>query len=177
MTLIFFSFLPQVRKANAERQRLSRLQRREIGLATMLLCVVMVFFLCNILPLVVNVMEAFWKQMLDEMVQTSNLLVTINSSVNFIIYVIFGEKFKRIFLRLFCSHGIFGTTIGRESPDGATHDDSLASTADRQSIRLHRQNTALSRNGKKLKQIIINLRKYAMHCFLQIDFGKKEEVV
>ena len=34
---------------------------------------------------------------------TSNLLVTLNSSVNFIIYCIFGDKFKRIFLRLFCS--------------------------------------------------------------------------
>jgi hypothetical protein len=31
--------------------------------------------------------------------QTSNFLVTVNSSVNFIIYCIFGEKFKRIFLR------------------------------------------------------------------------------
>ena len=35
----------------------------------------------------------------------SNLLVTLNSSVNFIIYCIFGDKFKRIFLRLFCSQG------------------------------------------------------------------------
>ena len=35
--------------------------------------------------------------------QTNNLLVTINSSVNFIIYCIFGHKFKRIFLSLVCS--------------------------------------------------------------------------
>ena len=35
--------------------------------------------------------------------QTNNLLVTINSSVNFIIYCIFGHKFKRIFLSLLCS--------------------------------------------------------------------------
>ena len=34
--------------------------------------------------------------------QTNNLLVTINSSVNFIIYCIFGNKFKRIFLSLLC---------------------------------------------------------------------------
>ena len=34
--------------------------------------------------------------------QTNNLLVTINSSDNFIIYCIFGNKFKRIFLSLLC---------------------------------------------------------------------------
>ena len=35
--------------------------------------------------------------------QTNNLLVTINSSVNFIIYCIFGHKFKRIFISLLCN--------------------------------------------------------------------------
>ena len=34
-----------------------RNQKRELGLATMLLCVVMVFFLCNFLALVVNILE------------------------------------------------------------------------------------------------------------------------
>lgn len=47
----------QVRRANAERAKLSRLQQREIGMATMLLCVVIVFFVCNVLALVVNVLE------------------------------------------------------------------------------------------------------------------------
>lgn len=141
----------QVRRANAERQRLSRLQRREIGLATMLLCVVVVFFICNILALVTNILEAFYQIIVDSLVKTSNLLVTINSSVNFIIYVIFGEKFKRLFLRLFCTHSFLVAT-GRESPDGATHDDSLVSNGDnRHSIRLHRQNTACSRNGSTVK--------------------------
>lgn len=141
----------QVRKANAERQRLSRHQRREIGLATMLLCVVIVFFLCNILALVNNILEAFHGIIIGQLVKISNLLVTINSSVNFIIYVIFGEKFKRLFLKLFCSHTIFSTGTGRESPDGATHDDSFMSCGDRQSIRLNRQNTANSRNGLSIR--------------------------
>lgn len=162
--LVFLYFLPftslavlnsciykQVRRANAERQRLSRLQRREIGLATMLLCVVVVFFLCNILALVTNILEAFYEIIEDPLVKTSNLLVTINSSVNFIIYVIFGEKFKRLFLRLFCTHSFLVAT-GRESPDGATHDDSLISNGEnRHSLRLHRQNTACSRNGGTIK--------------------------
>ena len=36
------------------------------------------------------------------MTQVSNLLVTLNSSVNFIIYCIYGEKFRRLFCYLFC---------------------------------------------------------------------------
>jgi hypothetical protein len=112
-----FLFFLQVRKANKERQRLSRLQKREIGLATMLMCVVAVFFVCNLLPLVINIIDTYWPSLnLSRLVNTSNLLVTINSSVNFIIYVIFGEKFKRLFLVLFCRNSLFGT--GRESPTG-----------------------------------------------------------
>lgn len=141
----------QVRKANAERQRLSRHQRREIGLATMLLCVVTVFFICNVLALVNNILEAFYGIIIGQLVKISNLLVTINSSVNFIIYVIFGEKFKRLFLKLFCSHHIFHAATGRESPDGVTHDDSFMSCADRHSIRLNRQNTSTSRNGLSVR--------------------------
>ncbi|XP_046985417.1 FMRFamide receptor [Schistocerca americana] len=132
----------QVRKANQERQRLSRLQKKEIGLATMLLCVVIVFFLCNILALVNNILEAFYCINIDQLVKTSNLLITINSSVNFVIYVIFGEKFKRLFLKMFCSHGRWLGHGGRDSPDG-THDDSLVSNGDGRhySIRLQRSVT------------------------------------
>ncbi|XP_072383943.1 FMRFamide receptor [Diabrotica undecimpunctata] len=138
----------QVLRANKERQRLSRNQKREIGLATMLLGVVVVFFICNLLPLVINIIETFQVQIpfeLDYLLQTSNLLVTINSSVNFIIYVIFGEKFKRLFLILFCNNNLFRS--GRESPDGVTHEDSFISNGDRHSLRLQRHSTSLSRNG------------------------------
>ncbi|KAF0773998.1 FMRFamide receptor [Aphis craccivora] len=97
----------QVRRANRERQRLSRLQKKEIGLATMLLCVVVVFLLCNVWALISNVVEAFYGIIVDHLVKVSNLLVTINSSVNFVIYVIFGEKFKRLFFKLFFPRGVW----------------------------------------------------------------------
>lgn len=113
----------QVRKANRERQRLSRSEKREIGLATMLLFVVVVFFACNCLALVINIHEAFYGAMDDDLIVVSNLLITLNSSVNFIIYVIFGEKFKRIFLLLFCKR-----RRRRETPaDGLMNDDSSLS--------------------------------------------------
>ena len=90
------------RKSNLKPSHLSlsncRLQQKEIGLATMLMVVVFVFFLCNILALVSNILEVVDIN-LTELNNVSNLLITTNSSVNFIIYCIYGEKFKRIFFR------------------------------------------------------------------------------
>ncbi|XP_055644320.1 FMRFamide receptor [Toxorhynchites rutilus septentrionalis] len=132
----------QVRKANRERQRLSRSEKREIGLATMLICVVIVFLLCNLPAMVINIMEAVYSDINDYLVKTSNLLVTINSSVNFIIYVIFGEKFKRIFLLLFCK-----SRLARELPDGFLHEDSSFSNGEgsnRNSGRFQRVGTTRS---------------------------------
>ena len=47
----------QIRHSQAERAKLTRQEQREIGMATMLLCVVVVFFVCNVLALVVNLLE------------------------------------------------------------------------------------------------------------------------
>ncbi|XP_043795344.1 FMRFamide receptor isoform X1 [Apis laboriosa] len=139
----------RVRKANRDLQQLSRHQRREIGLATMLLCVVIVFLICNILPLASNIHETFLNDPPLWLVQTGNLLVTINSSINFIIYVIFGRKFKRIFLKLFCSSKLFGP--GRDSPE-FHYDESIVTNMtniERNSIRhchLNRSST-INRNN------------------------------
>lgn len=75
----------------------------------MLLCVVVVFLLCNVWALIANMVEAMSNgKTIDWLVQFSNMLVTINSSVNFVIYVIFGEKFKRLFFKLFFPQGVCG---------------------------------------------------------------------
>ncbi|KAK7087045.1 G-protein coupled receptor activity protein [Halocaridina rubra] len=115
--LIFNSFIyKEVRAANHERQRLSRLERKEIGLAVMLLVVVTVFFLCNVLAFILNVLELL-DISVDNLTITSNLLVTVNSSVNFIIYCIFGQKFRKLFLKMFCSQ-ILPHCTGREASLG-----------------------------------------------------------
>lgn len=147
-----FSIGSQVRKANKDLQQLSRHQRREIGLATMLLCVVVVFLICNILPLASNIHETFIDDPPRWMVQVGNLLVTINSSINFIIYVIFGRKFKRTFLKLFCSSRLYGPN--RDSPEFQTYDESIVTNTTnielRNSVRqighLNRSNT-INRNN------------------------------
>jgi len=101
LTIFNIRIYREVRLAQSLRADLSRTQARELGLASMLLCVVMVFLLCNFPAMVVNILEHFGHQY-HPLTQTNNLLVTINSSVNFIIYCIFGHKFKRIFITLIC---------------------------------------------------------------------------
>ncbi|GIY11039.1 FMRFamide receptor [Caerostris extrusa] len=112
LVLMIFNILiwKTVRRANKERQTLSRKQQEEFSLAMMLLCVVVVFLICNILALVINIIEYFDIFLLP-LVRVSNLLVTVNSSVNFVIYCIFGRKFKRTFLVLFCKYPIQRASI------------------------------------------------------------------
>ena len=93
----------EIRRANAARASLTRLQKKEIRLATMLMVVVVVFFVCNILALVVNILEVLNMNIIA-LNNISNLLVTCNSSVNLVIYCIFGDKFQRIFFQIFCPH-------------------------------------------------------------------------
>ena len=153
LALVIFNaaIYQRVRKANRDLQQLSRHQRREIGLATMLLCVVIVFLICNVLPLASNIHETFLNDPPLWLVQTGNFLVTINSSINFIIYVIFGRKFKRIFLKLFCSSKLFGP--GRDSPEFQTYAESIVTnvtnTEMRNSIRHYHLNrsSTMSRNN------------------------------
>lgn len=76
--------------------------------------------------------------------------MTINSSVNFIIYVTFGEKFKRIFLLLFCKRRT------RDSPEMLPDDSSFSNgdASNRNSGRFQRTNTtrcSSTRNGTSIK--------------------------
>ncbi|XP_076348291.1 FMRFamide receptor-like [Tachypleus tridentatus] len=91
-----------VRRARKMRERLARSQEREFTLATMLFCIVAIFFSCKIFPLLVNVLELFHIDVLS-LTTVSNLLVTVNSSSNFIVYFIYGKNFRYHFLKTFCS--------------------------------------------------------------------------
>ena len=40
------------------------------------------------------------------LIQVSNLLVTVNSSVNFFVYCTFGQKFRTVFMQMFCGQKV-----------------------------------------------------------------------
>lgn len=114
-----------MRRANQERQNLSKNQKKEIRLATMLLCIVIVFLLCNLVPVVERFFEAFRGIRSRVQVEIANLTVTIYSSVNFIIYMIFGGKFRKLFFKLFfpCAPKFCSTTFRRRDSSEQINDD------------------------------------------------------
>jgi hypothetical protein len=62
--------------------------------------VVLLFLACNVLALVINVVENFFEPdplLLNFMTDASNFLVILNSSVNFIIYMVFSKDFFELF--------------------------------------------------------------------------------
>merc|ERR1719357_1132464 len=93
-----------VRRSNARQSTMSSNEKSEMRLAVMLMTVVVVFQICNILPLIVNILEGFGKA-IEGVTQVSNMLVTLNSSLNVFIYIIMGEKFKRAFLQILAGSG------------------------------------------------------------------------
>lgn len=96
-TLIYL----KIRKINRHRQQMNWMEIRELKLATILFGIVIVFLCCNILPLILNIVEAIDNTIDTRVVKVSNLLLTINSSVNFLIYVAYGEKFRNTFKEMF----------------------------------------------------------------------------
>ena len=60
----------------------------------MLMVVVIVFVFCNVLAMVSNMLDA-QKIEAVPVTQVSNLLVTINSSINLFIYCAFGKRFRK----------------------------------------------------------------------------------
>ena len=55
--------------------------------------VVVIFVFCNVLAMVSNMLDAFKIEAVP-VTQISNLLVTINSSINLFVYCAFGKQFR-----------------------------------------------------------------------------------
>lgn len=77
---------------------------------TMVMVVIM-FLVCNILALVINVVETFFKPgrlLLNYLSDTSNFLVVFNSSVNFVIYILFDGQYRKVLVARIrpCPHTI-----------------------------------------------------------------------
>ena len=70
-----------------------QLEREQQSLAIMQMVVVLIFVICNFLAMVSNILEAFKVEAVP-LTQVSNLLVTINSSINLFVYSVFGKRFR-----------------------------------------------------------------------------------
>ena len=82
------------------RQLLTKTERKEINLAKMFICIAVIYLTCNLPFLVCNGHEGFIPDFqVSTLWYVGDLLVIVNSSVNFIIYCLFGKKFRDVFLR------------------------------------------------------------------------------
>ncbi|XP_054159648.1 FMRFamide receptor-like [Oppia nitens] len=83
-----------VRIATANRTELTRARQRELNLASMLTLLVAIFIACNAPAFVINCLELIKPDYLAVPTMFSNVLVCLNSAINFLIYCIFGKKFR-----------------------------------------------------------------------------------
>ncbi|KAH7715752.1 Protein FRPR-18 b [Aphelenchoides avenae] len=96
----------QLRRA---RLMLTRQQQREHNTTMMLLVVTLIFASCNVLPFLLNLAECFQpdlfvadhtKWIAYQLNDLSNLLVVLNSSTTWIIYLTFSAKYRHTALRM-----------------------------------------------------------------------------
>jgi hypothetical protein len=91
----------QIKMARRERESLSASQLSENSVAVMLLVVVLVFLACNVLPivnLVTRIVTGFPE--IYGLDSVRNFLWIFNSSVNFLIYYAYSEKFREMFVEI-----------------------------------------------------------------------------
>lgn len=98
-----------VKKSQKQQKDMNVRQSRENNVTIMLVSVVIVFMMCQVPAAVYNVAYAIDFQTVTHgfgwllLSHIRNFLVTFNSAINFLLYCAFGQKFRRIFMRTFCS--------------------------------------------------------------------------
>ncbi|XP_064628947.1 FMRFamide receptor-like isoform X2 [Lineus longissimus] len=95
-----------LRKATKERIQLTKGKQSQASNTTIIVVVVSVFIICQTPALVHQILEANDVKVNDSVTSYTtslgNMLVVFNSSVNFFIYCLFGQKFRRILKRIVC---------------------------------------------------------------------------
>ena len=109
LTVLNILLIRAVNRAKATRHSITSSNSKETNLTVMLIVVINVFLACQLPALVDNMMVAiFGLEKLNCSVDwvrfttISNLLVVVNSAVNFILYCTVGKRFRKVFIKIFC---------------------------------------------------------------------------
>ena len=109
LTVLNILLIRAVNHAKATRHAITSSSSKETNLTVMLIVVINVFLACQLPALVDNMMVTiFGLEKLNCSVDwvrfttISNLLVVVNSAVNFILYCTVGKRFRKVFIKIFC---------------------------------------------------------------------------
>jgi len=117
LTPISGSFYLQLRERNDKIKQMTSRSRedKERSITVMLFAVVMTFLLCQTVFYVMAFLEAYkkcaWESTKFYLIPMDLFLITTNSSVNFLIYAVFGSRFReelKIVLRQWTGICLFG---------------------------------------------------------------------
>ncbi len=142
-----------VKKSQKTQGKINNKTRRENSLTVMLISVIVVFMICQVPSIVDNIFQAILDDaalMTSPFVKLtciSNLMVIMNSAINFYLYCVFGRKFRRVFCRIFCTCYLKYTN--------RTHLSNESATMQGQSFRYTQRNNkkAGPNNGNKAASI------------------------
>jgi len=108
LTVLNILLIRAVKKARRMRNYMSSSNTKDNNLTVMLIVVINVFLGCQFPALVDNIIVAIFEHSQlncsEQWVQfttISNLLVVLNSAINFILYCILSKRFRRVFLTIF----------------------------------------------------------------------------
>ena len=123
-----YSIMPisfRIRKAVKERQSMTvemsaevneathGQQKKDKNMAIVLICIVVMFILCQSLKIIPDIFEAFFCDhsndtsacqspfSLEILISVSHLMLAVNSASNFLIYMLRGDKFRQFFFQIF----------------------------------------------------------------------------
>ena len=126
ITIFNVQLVYTLKKARKQWAHVNRRMKKEHKITLIPICIVIVFYICATPVLLANVIDSIFVTInsiqYDTYLVVSNMLTTLNSAVNFIIYCMLGKKFRQTLWRMVCGarHGsskYANTKGGTESLD------------------------------------------------------------
>lgn len=100
LTILNTSIVRHMREAHRRWSELNRALQREFKATAVPLCIVIVFAICGTQALITFILDAVYinpvRVWLQEYTAIANLFIIFNSAVNFVIFYLFGSKFRRL---------------------------------------------------------------------------------
>ncbi len=115
LTVMTYRLIKALALAKARREEMTRMKREENDITKTLIAVVIIFMVCQISNPVRRVLAAVYDTKAKQgcgspyfyYVEFSNLLTQFNASTNFVIYCIFGKRFRKTLVaRLGCTNKV-----------------------------------------------------------------------